>query len=201
MKRADSIGLQLAQLVALAVGVEHRQPRLRGPERHLLVLPFDARRQDLVLQRVLALGQLGADDAALAGLAQSVEALELVRRGAVSVRCALGLGQSLELRTREEIAVAGDDRRLLGGLLLPHPDGARLLEALVEEAGKPCLEGVGAANLVFAHGLDSIGSHRGVMTGELLGKRSGRTRRCFARGVRSGAPRCSGPGPAVPAGS
>ena len=121
------VGLKLAQLVAVGVGIEHRGARLRRPERHLLVVPDDAGGQDLVLQRILALRQLDRDDSALAGLAQPVEPLDLVRGGVAGLRLALGLGQRLELGAREEIAVAGDDLSLLGDLLLPHPDCAGLL--------------------------------------------------------------------------
>ena len=46
------------------------------------------------------------------------------------VRSRLRLPQRLDLRAREEIAIAGDDRGLLGDFLLPHANGARLLGAL-----------------------------------------------------------------------
>ena len=46
----------------------------------------------------------------------------------------------LELRRREEVAVALDDRGLLGGLLLPHAHRAALLGALEEVAREALLE-------------------------------------------------------------
>ena len=45
-------------------------------------------------------------------------------------RIYLGIAQHLDLRTREEIGVAGDDRSLLRHLLLADANGAALLGAL-----------------------------------------------------------------------
>ncbi len=52
----------------------------------------------------------------------------------------LGLTQAVELRRREQVAVALDDGGLLGGLLLAHANGAALLRALVQIAGESFLE-------------------------------------------------------------
>src|SRR5437764_836059 len=81
---------------------------------------LDARGQDRVLEHVLALGELGGNEARLAGLAQPVEALALVRVGGI----VLGAAERVDLVAREEIAVARDDLRALGNLLLPHAHGA-----------------------------------------------------------------------------
>ena len=85
--------LELAELLAVGVRVEHREPRLRRAQRHLLAAERHARAEDRVLERVLLLGELGGDDAGLAGLAQPVEPLALVAGRAV-----LRLAQRLELR-------------------------------------------------------------------------------------------------------
>ena len=117
--------LQLAELFAIGVRLEHREPGLRGAQRQLLALEGHARPEDRVLERILLLGELGRDEAGLARLAQPVEPLALVTRRGV-----LRLPQRLDLRTREEIAIRRDDRRLLGDLLLADPNGAGFFGAL-----------------------------------------------------------------------
>ena len=67
-------------------------------------------------------GDHSLDEPPLASLAQAVEPLALVTLGRL-----LRLAQQLELRPREEIRVAGHDRRQLRDLLLADPDGANLL--------------------------------------------------------------------------
>ena len=85
--------LELAELLAVGVRVEHREPRLRRAQRHLLAAERDARAEDRVLERVLLLGELGGDDAGLARLPQPVEPLALV----AAARC-LRLAQRVDLR-------------------------------------------------------------------------------------------------------
>ena len=116
-------------------------------KRHLLAAKRDARGEDPVLELVVALDELVRDQAALAGLPQAVEPLALVAR-----RAGLGLAQRVELAPAEEVVVARDDRRLLGGLLLPHPHRARLLGALEHVLAEPVLELDGAANDCDGHG-------------------------------------------------
>src|SRR5205823_15048190 len=94
--------------------------------RQLLSTEFDPRGQDRVLERVLAVGQLGGDETAFAGLTQPVEPLSPVS----GRRMLLGLAQGLELLAGEEIRVARDDRGPLGDLLLAHTHGPALLGAL-----------------------------------------------------------------------
>ena len=142
--------LQLAELLAFPVVGEHRELRLRGAERQLLALPRHARAEQRVLERVLSLGELGGDDPGLAGLAQAVEALALVAR-----RARFLLAQRLDLLAGEEVRVARDDRRLLGGLLLPHPHRAALLGALVEVALELGLVLCGGSDLGDAHVVES----------------------------------------------
>src|SRR5205807_1164584 len=103
------------------VVVEHRELRLRGPQRHLLVLERDARRKDRVLELVVALGELGRDQPTLTGLAQAVEPFALIDLGAL-----LFVPQRMELIAAEEILVTRDDRGLLRDLLLAHANGAPL---------------------------------------------------------------------------
>ena len=123
------------ELVAVAVVGEHGEPGLRGSERKLLAPPFDSRREDRVLELVLSARELGRDDSRLAGLAQPVEQLAPAR-----VLSGFRFAESLQLSRREEVAVALDDRSLLGGLLLPHPDRPRLLGTLEEVAREALLE-------------------------------------------------------------
>ena len=132
VERGGGVGLQPAQLLALAVVGEHRELRLGGAKRQLLALERHRGRQHRVLERVgLALGELGRDDPAFARLAQAVQALALVAVG----RVRFGLAQRVELVAREEVGVARDDLRLLGGLLLAHADGARLPPSARERTG------------------------------------------------------------------
>jgi hypothetical protein len=115
------------QLVPVAVVREHGEPRGGRAQRHLLSLPLHAGREDRVLELVVALGQLGGDDAGLAGLAQPVEPLTVA-----VVRALLLVAECGELVAREEIGVAGDDRRLLGDLLLADADRPAFLGPLEE---------------------------------------------------------------------
>src|SRR5204863_9555904 len=106
------VSLERAQLLPLVVVREKREPRLRRSQRQLLAAVRDARGQDRVLERVVALGELGEEQAGLAGLPQPVEPLALVAVGAF-----LGVSQDVELVAAEEVGVARDDRRLLRDLL------------------------------------------------------------------------------------
>ena len=78
------LGLEDAELLAVGVGRQHRELRLRRPERERLAVEVDPGGEDPVLERVLARRELGGDDAGLAGLAQAVEALALVAVAAAS---------------------------------------------------------------------------------------------------------------------
>ncbi|TMK56543.1 MAG: hypothetical protein E6G60_18085 [Actinobacteria bacterium] len=119
--------VDLAELVPVGVRVEHGELRLRRAERHLLAFERHARREDRVLQLVVALGELGRDEAAFAGLPEPVQPLALLGAGPL-----LLLAERAELVAAEEIRVARDDRRLLGDLLLAHANGAPLFGALVQ---------------------------------------------------------------------
>ena len=130
------VGLELAELLALGVGVQDRQPRLGRPQRQLLALVRQPRGELGVLEGVLALDELGGDDPALADLAQAVELLALV-----ALRRALGVPERIELLAGEQVGVAGDDLRLLGRLLLADADGAALLRALEQILTQPLLVG------------------------------------------------------------
>src|SRR5207244_11431768 len=66
------VGLQLAELVAVGVVREGREPRLGGPERQLLAAGGEAGRQDRVLERVVPLGELGRAAPRFSGLAAPV---------------------------------------------------------------------------------------------------------------------------------
>ena len=131
--RADGVR-ERAELVAVAVAGQHRELRLRGAQRQLLAAPVDARGEDPVLELVLPRRELGGDDPRLAGLAQPVEPLALV-----AARRLLRLAQHVELRGREEVAVALDDRGLLGDLLLADAHRAPLFGALEEVAREALL--------------------------------------------------------------
>src|SRR4029079_13335387 len=85
--------------------------------------------EDRVLDRVVALGQLGDEKPGLARLAEPVEPLTLV-----ALRVLLGRAERVELPAAEEVGVARDDRRLLRDLLLAHAYRAALLRALEEVA-------------------------------------------------------------------
>ena len=130
---------------------QHGQLRLRVAERHLLALERDALGEHAVLELVLALDERGRDEPALAGLAQPVEQLALVALGAV-----LGLAQRLELLDAEEVGVALDDLRLLGGLLLAHAHRAAFLGALEEIPREAALELGGGADRGDAQGADKL---------------------------------------------
>ena len=153
VERCRHVRLQRAELRAVGVRVEHGELRLRAPQRHLLALPRHARGEDLVLELVLGLGELGGGEPSLARLAEAVEPLALVAvRGLL-----LALAERGELRAREEIVVARDDRRLLRGLLLPHANRAALLGTLVEVFLQPLL--------VLGRAPDCLGdAHRGKST-------------------------------------
>ncbi len=127
----------LPEPIAITVLVEHRELRLRRPERDRLAVLLDPAGQDRVLERVLALGELRGDDPARARLSKANEPLALVVLGGP-----LRAAERRVLLAREEICVAGDDRRLLARLLLAHTDRSELLGALVDEAREPLLEGV-----------------------------------------------------------
>src|SRR5689334_10658167 len=114
------------ELLTVGVTRKHGELRLRVSQRHLLALERHARREEAVLQLVLALGELGGGEPALAGLAQPVDPL-----GAVAGR-RLGVAQGLELLAGEEVGVPPDDLGLLRHFLLPHAHRAPLLGALVE---------------------------------------------------------------------
>jgi len=91
-----ALGVELAELLALLVRLEDREPRLCRPQRQLLAPVGDPRGEDRVLERVVALRELGEEEPGLAGLAQPVEALALVAVGAL-----LGLAQHVELVAAE----------------------------------------------------------------------------------------------------
>ncbi len=139
--------LELPQLLALPVRVEHGEPGLRGTERQLLALPRDAGREDPVLELVVLLGDLRRREAGLTCLTQPKETLALVLVG----RFVLTPAQQLELVAREQVLVARDDRRLLGRLLLSHAHGATLLGALVQVALEALLVLGRASNGRHAH--------------------------------------------------
>ena len=124
-----------AERVAVGIGGLDGQTRLGRAERKLVVAPGDAGGEERVLERILALGELAVDDAFLAGEAQAGDLLAVV-----AARRRFGPGERLELLAGEEVRVARDDRRLLGGLLLPHADRPRLLGALLEVRVEPLLE-------------------------------------------------------------
>jgi hypothetical protein len=123
------VRVQISELVPVAVLGQDREPRLSRAERQLLAAEGDAGGEDRVLERVVALRQLGDEQTGLTRLAQPVEPLALVALGLL-----LGRPQGVELVAAEEVGVAGDDRRLLGDLLLPHAHGPPLLRALEEVA-------------------------------------------------------------------
>jgi len=118
-----------AEFVAVAVAWDDRQFRLGGAKRHLLAAPVDASGENPVLELVLAGREVGSHDARFACLPKPVEELAVVALGRL-----LGLAQHVALSRREEIAIALDDGRLLGGFLLPHAHGTTLFGALEEIA-------------------------------------------------------------------
>src|SRR5262249_9307307 len=135
------VGLELAELLAIGIGRQHRELRLRVPKRHLLAAERDPLCEQPVLELVLLLDERGRDEPALARLAEPVEQLALLARSPF-----LRLTQRLELLPAEEVGVAPHDLRLLGRLLLADADRAPLLGALVEIAREALLELRGCAN-------------------------------------------------------
>src|SRR5205823_3637069 len=131
-----------------AVTLQDGEPGLRAAQRQLLVLKLDPGRQDGVLQRVLALGQCGRDQARFAGLPQAVEPLAILALG----RLVLGFAQRSELVAREEIRVPAHDLGALRDLLLADAHRAAFLRALEQIA----LE----ARLVFRRAEDRSDAHR-----------------------------------------
>ena len=99
-----------------------------------------------VLELVLALGQLGRDEARLAGLAQAVELFARLARLAL-----LGVAQRVELLAAEEIREAPDDLSLLRRLLLADANGAPFLGALEEVSLETRLELGRAEDRLCAH--------------------------------------------------
>ena len=73
-----------AELLALPVLVEHGESCLRGAQRQLVAAPFDACREEHVLERVLRVHELLDDEPRLAGLAQPVEPFAVVSAAAPS---------------------------------------------------------------------------------------------------------------------
>jgi hypothetical protein len=88
------------------------------------------------LKRVFELDGLRGHDSALACLAEAVEEFAV----APIVGAPFRVPERLELLAREEVAVAGDDLRLLGNLLLPDAHRPRLLRPLEQEPLQPGLE-------------------------------------------------------------
>jgi hypothetical protein len=143
--------LQLAERLAVRVGVEHGEACLRRAQRHLFAVERDTGAEDRILERVLLLRELGRDETALARLAQPVEPLPLV-----AGRGVLGFAQRLDLRAREELAVARDDRSLLRDLLFAHAHGTAFLGALEVVLLKLCLVLGGCAGGGGGHGPQRI---------------------------------------------
>ncbi len=114
-----------AETVATAVVRLGREARLGGAERKLVSVPRHPRREQRVLERILALGELARDEALLTLQAQTRDRFPLGSVGGLLRRA-----QRVELRSGEQIRVARDDRRLLRRVLLPHAHRADLLRAL-----------------------------------------------------------------------
>src|SRR5581483_12392577 len=129
------LGLQLAELLAVAVRGEDGEPRLRVPERHLLAAEGDALGEQAVLEVVLALDERGRHDPSLARLAQPVQELAPVAR-----RRLLRAPERVELLAAEEVAVAAHDLGLLRRLLLADANRSGLLGTLVEITREALLE-------------------------------------------------------------
>ena len=119
--------VQLAELVALRIVGEDREPRQRGAKRQLLPLEVHARCENLVLELVVLLRELSGDEPALARLAEPVEPF-----APVFVGTCLLVFECSQLVAAEEVGVPRDDRRLLRYFLLADADGSPLLRALVE---------------------------------------------------------------------
>ena len=135
------VGLEVAQLFAVAVLGQDGQLCLRRPQRHLLAFERDSLGENRVLQLVLALGQLTVGEARLAFLSQAVEPLALVALGLLLVRA-----KRVELLAAEEVGVARDDLRALGNLLLPDAHGSDFLRALEDVRAEAILVLRRAAN-------------------------------------------------------
>jgi hypothetical protein len=146
------VGGDRPELLAVLVVGQYRQPGLGRTERQLLVLELDARGEDGVLERVLALGHLARDVARLARLAQTVEPLALVALRRLILRGP----QRIELLAGEQVAEPVDDLRPLGDLLLPHADRAALLGPLEQVAAKLRLVLGRCPNSGDAHGGQGI---------------------------------------------
>src|SRR5215208_1948175 len=127
--------MQLAELVAFPVVRQNRQPRHCGTQREILTFVRDARREDRVLQLVVALRELSSYEAPLAGLPQPVQPFVLVSVGPL-----LFIAQRPELLATEEVRVASHDGRLLRDLLLADSDRPSFLRSLEEIALKVFLE-------------------------------------------------------------
>ena len=118
------VGLDVAELVTVAVLGHDRELRLSRTQGHLLALERHALGQDRVLELVLALGELLVGHTALAGEAQPRDPLPLVAVGTF-----FRGAQRVELLAAEEVAVARDDLRPLRDLLLAHADRAHFLRS------------------------------------------------------------------------
>src|SRR4029079_10580457 len=103
VERRAGFGLDASELLAIRVGRQHGEHRLRIPQRHLFALERHARGEELVLELVLALGELRGDETGLAGLPQPVEELTVL-----TGRAFLGVPQRIELLPAEEIRKATD---------------------------------------------------------------------------------------------
>src|SRR5262249_15953343 len=135
------VGLELAELLAIAVARQHRELRLRVPKRHLLAAERDPLCEQPVLELVLLLDERGRDKPALARLAEPVVQLAFLARSPF-----LRLTQRLELLPAEDVAVAPPDLPLLGRLLRARAAGAPLLGAPVEAARETPFEPRRCAN-------------------------------------------------------
>ena len=149
------VSLEVAELFAVAVLGEHRELRLRRPERHLLALERQSLGENRVLELVLPLGELTVRQARLAFLSQTVEPLVLVTVGLLLCRA-----ERVELLAAEEVRVAGDDLRPLGDFLLPDAHGPNLLRTLEDVGAESVLVLRRAANRGHAHRRESIRARR-----------------------------------------
>ena len=128
------VGVEIAELLAVAVLVQQREPRLRRAERQLLA---PERRSAPRARRSRARPR-----ARRARRRRSRPRRPCAAGRAPRARPRtppLGLPERLELISREEVGVAGDDLGLLGGLLLAHAHGAALLRALEQVLLQPLL--------------------------------------------------------------
>ena len=116
---------QGAELLALRVVGQHGEDRLGRVERKLVAVEGEPCREQRVLELVLSLGELGIDDARLAGAAEPES-----RSRSSSGGVLLGFPQHFKLPASEEIGVPRDDRSLLRRLLLADANRAELLSRL-----------------------------------------------------------------------